>query len=140
MKSKRKISIVILIVLIFVFLNLVYLIGAGINRDKINTAYQTTQVNKPQETAQPKITISNTTYKAGAYDTHEVLGEVKNNDAIKHSVILKATFYDTSGKIMGTASGAVNDIEAGQTKTFNLLTMDKVAGYKDFKVQVDTVI
>lgn len=70
---------------------------------------------------------------------YTVVGEATNNDSTKHTMTLKATFYDASGKILGTASGALNDLEAGQTKTFELLTTDTVTGYKDMKVQVDSL-
>ena len=95
------------------------------------------------ETTKPKtesITITNSSAKSKGYGVWEVVGEAKNNDSIKHSATLKATFYSTDGSIMGTAVGAVNDIEAGGTKTFNLMTTDSVTGYKEMKVQVDTLI
>ncbi len=66
-----------------------------------------------------------------------VYGEVKNNDSIKHSLSLKTTFYDASRKILGTAVGAVNDLAAGETKTFTLMGPDEVAGYANTKTQVD---
>lgn len=70
----------------------------------------------------------------------QVVGEVTNNDSGQHSATLKATFYDANGKILGTASGAVNDVAPGETKTFTLITSDNVTGYKDMKVQVDTLL
>lgn len=102
---------------------------------------QTTTANT--ETSKPKtesITITNSSAKSKGYGMWEVVGEAKNNDSIKHSATLKATFYSTDGSIMGTAVGAVNDIEAAGTKTFNLITTDSVTGYKEMKVQVDTLI
>jgi hypothetical protein len=94
-------------------------------------------------TATPKtetLTITNSTYTAQGSGLYKVDGEVKNNDSSEHSATLKATFYDADGKIMGTASGAVNNIAAGDTKTFTLIGTDKVSGYKTMKVQVDTLL
>ena len=54
-------------------------------------------------------------------------------------MFLKATFYDASGGILGTANGAVDSLAPGEKKTFELVTADNVAGYKEFKVQVDSV-
>lgn len=67
-----------------------------------------------------------------------VYGEVKNNDSAKHSLSLKTTFYDAGGKILGTAAGAVNDLAAGDTKTFTLMGIDNVEGYANMKTQVDS--
>lgn len=104
------------------------------NSDTTNTA------PAQQSTAQKeKLTIKNSTYSE-ANGLEQVVGEVTNNDTSVRSATLKATFYDASGKILGTASGAVNEVAAGETKTFTLITADNVAGYKDMKVQVDTLL
>ena len=87
-----------------------------------------------------KVTISNSVVQDKGYGIFGVAGEVTNNDNVKHSATLKATFYDADGKILGTASGAVNDVASGETKTFDLMTTDKVASYKNMKVQVDTLL
>lgn len=71
---------------------------------------------------------------------NQVDGEITNNDSGKHSATLKATFYATDGKIMGTATGAVNDVAPGETKTFSLMTTDSISGYATMKVQVDTLL
>lgn len=99
------------------------------------------QIQKEQQreddTVKDNLVISNSTYKDGEY-SKEVVGEIKNNNSTKRSATLKATFYDADGKIIGTASGFVSDIAAGETKTFNLYTTDNVAGYEDIKVQIDS--
>lgn len=105
------------------------------NPDSNTTNTSTTK----SESAKEKLTISNSVAKDKGYGMWEVVGEVKNNDISKHSATLKATFYGDSGQILGTASGAVNEISASETKTFNLISTDDVAGYKDMKVQVDTL-
>lgn len=107
------------------------------NPDK-SSGETTNNQSKPAVTE--KMTITNSNAKDKGYGMWEVVGEVKNNDSIKHSATLKATFYGDSGQILGTASGAVNDVTAGETKTFNLISVDSVTGYKEMKVQVDTLI
>ncbi|NLM12282.1 MAG: hypothetical protein GX209_00845 [Epulopiscium sp.] len=69
-----------------------------------------------------------------------VYGEVKNNDTKAHTFTVKVTFYDGSGKIMGTASGAVNDLNGGETKLFSAIGTDDVSNAKSHRVQVDTMI
>lgn len=104
-----------------------------------SNANNTSQPAAQQEPAQEKMTISNSTY-SDANGMKQVVGEVTNNDSGKHSATIKATFYDASGKIMGTATGAVNDVAPSETKTFTLLTMDEVTGHANMKVQIDTLL
>ena len=85
------------------------------------------------------IAISNTAYTVKAGGLKEVVGEVTNNDTVARTMFLKATFYDASGGILGTANGAVDGLAPSQKKTFELITSDQVAGYKNFKVQVDSI-
>jgi hypothetical protein len=93
-----------------------------------------------QSSAKEKITLSNATAKDKGFGMWEVVGEATNNDSTKHSFTLKATFYDANGKILGTAVGAMNDLEPGDTKTYSLVSTDQVTGYKEMKVQIDTLI
>lgn len=104
-----------------------------------NSDKPTTQATAPAQPKQEKLTIKNSTYSETS-GLKQVVGEVTNNDSGQHSATLKATFYDASGKILGTASGAVNEVAPGETKTFTLITGDNVTGYKDMKVQVDTLL
>jgi hypothetical protein len=104
------------------------------------TATTETAPAEPQKLASELMTIKNTSYKVGDYGIEEVVGEITNNDSTKHMATIKATFYAADGSIKGTAGGAVNDIAPGETKTFELTTTDKVSGYKDMKVQVDTLL
>jgi hypothetical protein len=69
----------------------------------------------------------------------EVQGEATNNDTFEHTALLKATFYDESGKIVGTADGVVNQLAPGDTKTFTLMSTNAVRQYARLKVQVDAV-
>jgi hypothetical protein len=85
-----------------------------------------------------KITVDNYAVVPDAYGT-EVQGEATNNDTIEHTAFLKATFYDDSGKIVGTADGVVNQLTPGDTKTFTLVSPNTVPQYHRLKVQVDTI-
>lgn len=70
----------------------------------------------------------------------EVVGEVTNtSESNEHSGILKATFY-SSGNIVGTATGVINQIRPTETKTFNLRSATRVAFFDTLKVQVDTLL
>jgi hypothetical protein len=97
------------------------------------------QQSADQKPATEKMTIKNSAYQE-ADGLKQVVGEITNNDTGKHTATIKATFYDASGKILGTAVGSVNDVAPSETKTFNLYTNDDVTGYKDLKVQVDTLL
>jgi hypothetical protein len=68
-----------------------------------------------------------------------VQGEATNNDTVEHTASLKATFYDESGKIVGTADGVVNQLAPGDTKTFTVMSTNAVRQYARLKVQVDAV-
>jgi hypothetical protein len=109
--------------------------------DKTTTAPSSKTEPAPKaEPVKEKMTIKNSTVTDKSYGIHQVDGEITNNDTGKHSATLKATFYSADGKIMGTASGAVNDVAPGETKTFSLMSTDSISGYKDMKVQVDTLL
>lgn len=69
-----------------------------------------------------------------------VYGDVKNNDTKAHTFTVKVTFYDNAGKIVGTASGAVNDLNGGETKLFAAIGTDDISSAESHKVQVDTMI
>jgi hypothetical protein len=61
--------------------------------------------SKPRET----ITVHNYAVVPSGYGT-EVQGEATNNDTVEYTALLKATFYDESSKIVGTADGVVNQL------------------------------
>ena len=100
------------------------------------------QSGSAQATATPgeTITIAHSVFKDTGYGYYSVDGEATNNDSIKHTATLKATFYDASNNILGTAEGSVSELAPDQTKTFTLSGNDKVTGYKSLKVQVDTLL
>lgn len=104
-----------------------------------SNASSTQSVPAADTPGKEKITIKNSVFQDKGYGLFEVVGEAVNNDTATRNMTLKATFYTADGKIMGTATGGVNDLAAGETKTFNLVTTDKVTGHANFKVQVDTL-
>ncbi len=110
------------------------------NSDKTSTSNTTTDTTAKAETVTEKMTIKNSVVTDKGYGMNQVDGEITNNDTGKHSATLKATFYAADGKIMGTATGAVNDVAPGETKTFSLMTTDSISGYANMKVQVDTLL
>ncbi len=116
--------------------------GSSSNTETVSNSNSDKTATQASTTAEPKaekITIKNSVYSEVS-GLKQVVGEATNNDTRVHSATIKATFYDAGGKILGTATGAVNEIAPGDTKTFTLVTLDSVAGYKDMKVQVDTLL
>jgi hypothetical protein len=73
------------------------------------------------------------------YDYTTVLGEITNNDYISHTISYTVTFYDESGKILGTATGFTSDLKPLETRTFEALSMDDYSNYKTFKIQIDNL-
>ena len=63
--------------------------------------------------------------------------EVTNSDSAPHTLTVQAALYK-SGNLIGIATGAINDLVAGQTKTATLL--GAVTGADDIKLAVDTVV
>jgi hypothetical protein len=82
-----------------------------------------------------RITIANISVIAGSLG-RELHAEVTNHDTLEHSATVKATFYDASGRIVGTADGLVNQLRAGGTKT---VSMQGIPDHHRVKVEVDTI-
>lgn len=74
-----------------------------------------------------------------SYGYTKVQGEIKNNTSITKSLSFKVAFYDSTGKLMGTAQGFVNSLKAGEMKTFEALASEWYEGYASYKIQVDSV-
>lgn len=85
------------------------------------------------------IEFSNVVSKAQSGFT-TVDGEAKNTDTTDHSFTVVVGFYDNSGKLIGTATGAVNDLAAGDTKTFSAMSTGDYSKAANYKVQVDTMV
>jgi hypothetical protein len=66
----------------------------------------------------------------------DVVGQVTNESAKTYSVVLLgATFFDREGGILGTASGSVNGLPGGSTKSFRLSSLGVVQDVDSFTVQ-----
>lgn len=93
----------------------------------------------PPDATKPTIEFLNTVTKSN-YGMTTVYGEAKNNDTKAHTFTLKVTFYDASNKILGTASGAINDLNPGATKTFSAIGLEDYSNAASLKVQTDSVL
>jgi len=90
-----------------------------------------------QQRLSPDLVAHHITQKEGAYST-DVLGELTNeSDRGLTLVMLSATLYDATGAIVGTASGALNGLAGGQTKTFHLSSVGRVEGISTMRLQTD---
>ncbi len=79
----------------------------------------------------------NITRLDAAYST-DVLGELTNESNRDFQlVMLSATLYGATGGIVGTASGSINGLLGGQTKTFRLSTTGRVEGIATMRLQTD---
>lgn len=64
-------------------------------------------------------------------------GEATNQDSVKHSAIMAATFYDANNTIIGTEQTVVSDVRPGQSRTF---TFNNVPGHTRYKIEVSTLL
>jgi uncharacterized lipoprotein YehR (DUF1307 family) len=86
-----------------------------------------------------KIVFSNTKVELNKENNFtRVFGEVSNNDSKKHTFSFTVTFYDNDNKILGTASGAMLDLEANKTKTFDSYG-NGIFDTNNYKIQIDTI-
>ncbi|MDX3374599.1 nucleotide-binding protein [Streptomyces sp. ME02-6991-2A] len=84
------------------------------------------------------VTFDKIVAKPDTLGNHVVYGEVLSLESDVSFMSIDATFYSTSGEILGTAQGAVSGLTAGSPKNFQLMTFEDVAGYADIRVQVGT--
>lgn len=66
-------------------------------------------------------------------------GRVLNNSASSKTVAVTTTYFDERDEILGTATGMVNTVAPGQTKTIELLSFDNLERYHSQSVQIDNV-
>jgi len=66
-------------------------------------------------------------------------GRVVNNSASSKTVTVTTTYFDERDEILGTATGMVNAIAPGQTKTIELISFDNLERYHSQSVQIDNV-
>ena len=96
--------------------------------------------NLPSEENKAKVieftnTVANTTASMTTIN-----GEAKNTDTAEHSFTFNVGAYDKDNKLIAVAVGAVNDLAAGETKTFTALTMDDVSAAATYKVYVSAIV
>lgn len=65
-------------------------------------------------------TVGSPTAKATTGTAFQVTGQVKNLDTKQHDIHLKATLTDSSGKVVGTATGLADNVQGGQTDDYTL--------------------
>ena len=63
-----------------------------------------------------------------------------NTTAGDLGIAFTVSFFDASGKLLGTADGADMDIPAGQTKTEEAAGLSSVAGWKTVSIQTDEAV
>lgn len=103
------------------------------------TQNQGTQNQETQKENKPKIEFGNTTLQNQVGITL-VIGEAKNNDSKAHTFTLKVSFYDKDKKLLGTAVGAVNELNGGETKVFSAMATEDYTNADSYKVQLDTML
>jgi hypothetical protein len=75
--------------------------------------------------------------KGGAMPTVDV--EVTNGDSATHSFMVQGAFYD-GDDVVGLATGAVNDLAPGQTKTASLLVQGSTKSSDQPAMAIDTLV
>ncbi|MDQ7809671.1 nucleotide-binding protein [Amycolatopsis sp. A133] len=78
--------------------------------------------------------------KTVGFGLYTVLGEAKNLGPRKQMAFITATYSDERGKIIGSANGAVSQIQEDELKTFTLNSNDDLGLAHDSRVQVDSAI
>jgi predicted nucleotide-binding protein len=76
--------------------------------------------------------------KNAGFGLFTVLGEARNNGPIVRMASVTAVFFDPAGKMIGSATGAVSQIESGELKAFTLNSTDDLTTYASSRVQVDS--
>jgi len=91
----------------------------------------------PAAEAAAKLRFGPPAIRRGNLPTMDV--EVRNEDTAAHSFTVQAAFLK-GGNLVGVASGAVNDLEPGQTKTASLVSGSTIPEYDDILLAVDTLV
>lgn len=126
---------------ILIGLTLAILIGLGGITSAIMSpsTVGTTLMDFPNPSAESKIAFDKIVYRTD-YGLTTVSGETTNHDNKAHSYTLIVTFYDQNQNIVGTAMGVVNNIEPGQTKTFEAISQDSMENVTNYRVNIDSLI
>lgn len=91
----------------------------------------------PAAEAARKITFGEPAIKEGSFPTVDV--EVTNGDSAPHSFTVQAIFLQ-GGELVSVASGAVNDLAPGQTKTATLASVGGIPEHDEVQLAVDTLV
>lgn len=90
-----------------------------------------------QQRLSPDLVAYNITRLDSAHST-DVLGELTNESNRDFQIVmLSATLYSATGGIVGTASGSINGLPGGETKTFRLSTTGRVDAIATMRLQTD---
>lgn len=78
--------------------------------------------------------------KSAGFGLFTVLGEAKNEGPAVRMAFVTATFSGASGQVIGSATGAVSQIEGGETKSFTLNSNDDLSIWTSSRVQIDSAM
>lgn len=78
--------------------------------------------------------------KSAGFGLYTVLGEARNIGPVVQIGFLTATYRDSAGNIIGSASGAVSQLDEGETKTFTLNSNDDLSRATQWQVQTDSTL
>jgi len=102
---------------------------------KVDVDTMISESGSPNAPAAQKITFGKPKVQTSPLGSIDV--ETTNGDDKTHSYTVQGVFIQ-NGELVGTATGAVNDIAAGQTKTASLIVQGKAEG--DLTILVDALI
>ncbi len=78
--------------------------------------------------------------KSAGFGLYTVLGEAKNEGPAVHMAFITAIFRGADETIIGSATGAVAQIETAESKTFTLNSTDDLSSAENSRVQIDSAI
>ncbi|MBX5436949.1 MAG: hypothetical protein IRZ33_07005 [Alicyclobacillaceae bacterium] len=94
----------------------------------------------PPASTQTGITFTNLVCRDDGLGDAEVDGIAVNHDKVEHTALLIVSFFDQSGKLIGTGNGAINNLGAGQSVAFQTISQVPYTSVASFKVQVQTLL
>lgn len=123
--------VVLLIVGGFIYAQYISYEKSQVSSPTTQTITPTTQVNMMSDLIIGK--KSESTDDAGY---RHIYVDVANSGAVKTSVFLTATLYDSNDSVIGTALGTISNLGRGETKTADITVVD--SGAKEYvKYKVD---
>jgi hypothetical protein len=78
--------------------------------------------------------------RSAGFGLFTVLGEAINRGPAVRMAFITATYSDSSGKIIGSANGAVSQIAEGESKTFTLNSTADLSAAGASRIQIDSAI